>query len=121
MFRFLNMRSEAVGHLKRGNLSGYVRKHVNAAFAGSIHGNPSERRKLVLHHLDATRVHAIRFESFDDDPPIIIVADQPEPTGFRSEPRHLRQIIRSHSARMNLESLGVDFSSAPNSRGTIAK
>src|ERR1700678_2646964 len=109
MLSGLDVQSETPVNLRLGNLSGYVRKHVDAALARGIHGNPGQQREFALYDFDSRKIHTIFGEGFVEDASVFVVASMPEPAGADAEAGNLRQIIRRDAAGVNFHARRVDF------------
>jgi len=68
------------------------------------------------HHFDSGKVQPIFSKGARNEPPALVIADQPEPTGFGSQSRNLREIVSRNAAGVNFQALVLIFSSGPSKR-----
>src|SRR5260370_20521168 len=109
MFGALDVRREAAAPLFRGKFPVDIGKHVDAALALRIDGNPGEGGLLALDGFNAGEVQPVVSESLRYQTSALIVADESEPAGARAEPRDLREIVAGDAAGVNLQPIGIDL------------
>src|SRR5216684_4909460 len=109
MFGALDVRREAAAHLFRGKFPVDIGKHVDAALALRIDGNPREGGLLALDGFNAGEVQPVVSESLRYQTSALVVADESEPAGARAEPRDLREIVAGDAASVNLRAIDIDL------------
>src|SRR6266852_5138522 len=109
MFGALDVRREAAAHLFRGKFPVDIGKHVDAALALRIDGNPGEGGLLALDGFNAGEVQPVVSESLRYQSSALVVADESEPAGASAEPRDLREIVAGDATSVNLEPIGIDL------------
>src|SRR5712692_2312347 len=93
VFGTFDVRREAVAHLFRRQLPVDIGKHVDAALALGVDGNPGEGGLLALDGFNAGEVQPVVSESLGYQASALVVADESEPAGARAEARDLREIF----------------------------
>ena len=86
-----------------------VGKHVDAALALGVDGNPDEGGLLALDGFNAGKIEAVLLEGFGDEAAAFVVADEAEPGGGGAEAGNLGEIVAGDAAGVNFESVGIDF------------
>src|SRR6266849_2259302 len=109
VFGTFDVRREAVAHLFRRQLPVDIGKHVDAALALGVDGNPGEGGLLALDGFNAGEVQPVVSESLGYQASALVVADESEPAGARAEARDLREIVARNTAGVNLQPIGVDL------------
>src|SRR5260221_7653960 len=109
MFGAFDVRRKAAAHLLRGKLSVDIGKHVDAALALRVDGNPGERRLLALDGFNAREVQPVIRECLSYQTSALVVADKSQPAGARAEPRDLRKIVAGDAAGVNLQAIRIDL------------
>src|SRR5260370_15797043 len=84
---------EAVAHLFGGKLPVDIGKHVDAALALRVHGNPGERGLFGFDGFNAREVQPVISERVCYQTSALVVADESEPAGARARPRDLRELF----------------------------
>src|SRR6266849_1688989 len=109
MFGALDVRREAAAHLLRGQLPVDIGKHVDAALALRVNGNPGERGLFALDGLNAREIQPVLSERLCYQTSALVVADESEPAGAGAEPRDLREIVAGDAASVNLRAIDIDL------------
>src|SRR5713226_1820927 len=109
VFGAFDVRREAVAHLFGGKLPVDIGKHVDAALALRIDGNPGEGGLLSLDGFNAGEVQPVVSESLRYQTSALVVADESEPAGAGAEPRDLREIVAGDAASVNLRAIDIDL------------
>src|SRR5712692_8743020 len=109
MFGAFDVRREAAAHLLRGKLPVDIGKHVDAALALRVNGNPRERGLLAFDGLNAREIQPVIGERLCYQTSALVVADESEPAGAGAEPRDLREIVAGDAASVNLQPIGIDL------------
>src|SRR5713101_7885037 len=109
MFGALDVRREAAAHQLHGQLPVDIGKHVDAALALRVDGNPGEGGLLALDGFNAGEIQPVVSESLGYQASALVVADESEPAGARAEARDLREIVARNTAGVNLQSIGIDL------------
>ncbi len=81
MFCFGNVRRKKRAYLLGGKLAVDIRKHIDAALALRVDGDPHESGLFALDGFNAGKIQAVVGESLGDQPAAVIVADQAQPGG----------------------------------------
>src|SRR6266851_10261875 len=109
MFGAFDVRREAAAYLLRGKLSVDIGKHVDAALALRVHGNPGERGLFAFDGFNAREVQPVIGERLRYQTSALVVADESEPAGAGAEPCDLRKIVAGDAAGVNLQPIGIDL------------
>src|SRR6266436_407994 len=109
MFGAFDVRRKAAAHLLRGKLSVDIGKHVDAALALRVDGNPGERRLLALDGFNAREVQPVIRECLSYQTSALVVADESKPAGAGAEPCDLREIVAGDAAGVNLQAIRIDL------------
>src|SRR5216684_3272239 len=109
VFGAFDVRREAAAYLLRGKLPVDIGKHVDAALALRVHGNPGERGLFAFDGFNAREVQPVIGERLCYQTSALVVADESEPAGARAEPRDLREIVAGDAASVNLRAIDIDL------------
>src|SRR5260370_8616481 len=109
VFGAVDVRREAVAHLFGGKLPVDIGKHVDAALALRVHGNPGERGLFAFDGFNAREVQPVIGERLCYQTSALVLADESEPAGARAEPRDLREIVAGDPASVNLRAIDINL------------
>src|SRR5689334_15763799 len=106
---FYNVPGKTRANLLCGQPAVHIREHIDAPLALRIDRDPRERRFFSRDHFNSRKIESIFREGAGNKTPALVIPNEPEPAGFRSQSRNLGEIVARDASGMNLEALCVDL------------